>query len=466
MDFKHKSKLSQIKKYKQAISDNKVVLSLTKIFGSDKCQLIISECREFRERTYTPLKTLFIFIKQVLNPDKSCKNAVAEVVAELLLGREKEISINTGPYCKARKRLPTVTVKELVKEVGRSSAKKASASWKAYGRELKVVDGSTVIMPDTKENQALFPQQSVQKKGLGFPIARIVIVMSLTVGTVIDYAIDAFKGKGTGESTLLRRIFDSIEPEDILLGDSIYPSFFLVSDVIFKNADGLFGGQARRNYDFRKGEQLGKKDHIMDWKKPQRPEWMDKETYDAYPDTIRVREFKVDGRVYITTLLDNKKYHKKELARLYDLRWQVEINLKNIKETMSMDMLSCKTPEMVIKEIGIHFLAYNFIRIIMAEACFEHDAIPIQISFKGSVQLLNKFMPYFIRSSREKNKLLYEGLLKKIVTNRIGNRPGRVEPRAVKRRKKAFDTLNRPRNIEKAMLMRRIKKNILKYACA
>lgn len=466
MDFKHKSKLSQIKKYKQTLSDSKMTLSLTKIFGSDRCQLLISECREFRDRTYTPLKTLFIFTKQVLNPDKSCKNAVAEVVAEQLMVGEKEISINTGPYCKARKRLPTVTVKELVKEVGRSSAKKASASWKGYGRELKVVDGSTVIMPDTKENQALFPQQSVQKKGLGFPIARIVIVMSLTVGTVIDYAIDAFKGKGTGESTLFRRIFDCIEPEDILLGDSIYPSFFLVSDIIFKNADGIFGGQARRLYDFRKGEKLGKKDHIVDWKKPHRPEWMDKETYAAYPDTIRVREFKVDGRTYITTLLDNKKYHKKELAKLYNLRWQVEINLKSIKETMSMDMLSCKTPEMVVKEIGIHFLAYNFIRVIMAEACIEHEAIPISISFKGALQLLNKFMPYFIRSSREKNKILYDGLLKKIVNNTIGNRPGRVEPRAVKRRAKPFDTLNRPRSIEKAKLMRRMKKNILKYACA
>lgn len=357
-------------------------------------------------------------------------------------------------------------MKELVKEIGRSSAKKASANWKAYGRELKVVDGSTVIMPDTKENQALFPQQSVQKKGLGFPIARIVIIMSLTVGTVIDYAIDAFKGRGTGESTLFRRILDSIEAEDILLGDSIYPSFFLVSDMIFKNADGIFKGQGGRLYDFRKGEKLEKKDHIVDWKKPKRPDWMDKEIYDAYPETIGVREFKVGGRVYITTLLDSKKYHKKALAKLYGLRWQVEINLKSIKETMNMDMLSCKTPEMVIKEIGIHFLAYNFIRIIMAEACFEHDAVPIHISFKGAVQLLNKFMPYFIRPSREKNKILYDGLLKKIINNRIGNRPGRVEPRAVKRRAKAFDMLNRPRNIERAKLMRRMKKNILKYTCA
>lgn len=169
-----------------------------------------------------------------------------------------------------------------------------------------------------------------------------------------------------------------------------------------------------------------------------------------------MREFKVDGKVYVTTFLDNKKYHKKELAKIYEIRWHLEINLKCIKETMNMDMLSCKTPEMVRKEIGIHPLAYNFIRLIMAEACVQHDAIPNQVSFKGAVQLLNKFMPHFISSNEARNKMMYAELLRKIVKNTIGNRPGRIEPRAVKKRPKPFDTLNRPRSVEKTMLMRKI----------
>lgn len=465
MDVNQKLKLAQIKKHKKSFSD-KNNISLNEILGSEKCQHIMSGCRDFRDRLYTPLKTLFMFIKQVLNPDKSCKNAVAELAAEQLITEGEVISTNTGSYSNARKRLPEQAISELVKEVGESSAKKASIGWKVFGRPLKGVDGSSVIMPDTKENQEIYPQQKGQKKGIGFPIARIVVVMSLTVGTVLDYAIGAFKGKGTGESSLLRSIFDCIEADDILLGDRYYPSFFLIADVLAKGADGIFRGQAQRLYDFRKGEFLGKKDHIVEWKKPKKPEWMDDESYSMYPDKMRVREFKVDGKIYVTTLLDDKKYHKKELAKIYELRWHLEINLKSIKETMNMNMLSCKTPEMVRKEIGIHFLAYNFIRIIMAESCIQYNLIPNQVSFKGTVQLLNKLMPHFINSSSKQNKMMYAQLLKNITKNKIGNRPGRIEPRRVKRRPKPFDTLNRPRFIEKAKLERKLERLISRNAAA
>ena len=465
MDVKQKLKLAQIKKHKKSLCD-KNNISLNEIIGSKKCQKIISECRNFRDRIYTPLKTLFIFVKQVLNPDKSCKNAVADLVAEQLIIEGKVVSTNTGSYSNARQRLPEQAISELVKETGESSANKASIGWKVFGRPVKGVDGSSVIMPDTKENQGIFPQQKGQKKGIGFPIARIVVVMSLTVGTVLDYAIGAFKGKGTGESTLLRSIFDCVEQDDILLGDRYYPSFFLIADVLAKGADGIFRGQAQRCYDFRKGQSLGKKDHIVEWNKPKKPEWMTQEIYDVYPDQIKVREFKVNGKIYVTTLLEHKKYNKKELAKIYDLRWHLEINLKSIKEIMNMDMLSCKTPDMARKEIGIHFLAYNFIRIIMAEACVQYNVIPNQVSFKGTVQLLNKFMPHFINSNNKQNKLMYTELLKNIVKNRIGNRPGRIEPRRVKKRPKPFDTLNRPRFVEKAKLERKLERMILRNANA
>lgn len=463
MDVKQKINLAQIEKYKELVS-GKSTISLNEILSSEKCQQIISESRDFRDRIYTPLKTLFTFIKQVLNPDKSCKNAVADLAAEQLITDGAIISTNTGSYSDARQRLPEQMVSELVKETGKSSAKNVPDEWKAFGRQLKGVDGSTVIMPDTKENQEIFPQQKGQKKGIGFPIARLVVVMSLTVGTVLDYAVGAFKGKGTGESSLLRSIFNCIERDDILLGDRYYPSYFLIADVLAKDADGIFRGQAQRGYDFRKGMSLGKNDHIVEWNKPQKPEWMTQEMYDAYPKKISVREFKVDGKIYVTILLHHKKYHKKELAKIYELRWQLEINLKSIKEIMSMDMLSCKTPEMVRKEIGIHFLAYNFIRMIMAEACARHNAMPNQVSFKGTVQLLNKFMPHFINSSSKKNKMMYTQLLKNIVKNKIGNRPGRIEPRRVKRRPKPFATLNRPRFIEKAKLERKLQRLITRYA--
>ena len=464
MDFKQQHRTTQIKNHKKSILNGKTDISLTAILSSEPCQRILSECREFRHRVYPPVKTVFTFIKQVLNPDKSCKKAVAGVVVEKISTGKKKVSENTGPYSKARKRLPEKAVKELVQEIGKSPIKKAPTGWKPYGRELKSFDGTTVKMSDTKDNQKYFPQHKNQKKGAGFPIVRVVAVMSLTIGTVIDYAVDAYKGKGTGESTLLRRIFDCIEKDDIALGDRYFPNFFLMADLNKICADGIFRGQAQRHYDFRTGERLGKNDHIVFWRKPKKPTWMNQKKYDSYPNQLQVREFKVAGNVYVTTFLDNKKYHRKELSKIYERRWEIEINLRSIKAIMSMDMLSCKTPDMVRKEIGIHFLAYNFIRIIMAEACVMHNTIPWKISFKGAVQLLDEFMPQFLNSSKRKNKMLYDEMLILIVKNKVGNRPGRIEPRVIKQRPKPFPTMNKPRTIEKERLMRKIKKMILKNA--
>lgn len=226
MDSNNKQLVLQIKNHRELVLAGNNDISLTKILNSDHCQRIVSECREFRDRIYTPLKTIFIFIKQILNPDKSCKKAVSDVVAETLSKEGKRISNNTGPYCKARKRIPENTVQNLVKATGEMASKKSLPQWRYYGRELKVVDGSTAKMADTKKNQLEYPQVKNQKKGLGFPIVRFVVVMSLTVGVVLNYALGAYSGKGTGESSLLRTIFDSVKENDILLGDRYFPNFF------------------------------------------------------------------------------------------------------------------------------------------------------------------------------------------------------------------------------------------------
>jgi len=226
MDSKQKYMVAQIEKHKQTLNNDGGEMSLTDILNSAVCQQILSECREYRDRIYTPVKTIFTFIKQVLNPDKSCKKAVADVAAEQFFLAEKAISTNTGPYCKARKRIPEATVQDLVKTTGQMASEKSRLQWRPYGRELKVFDGSTAKMPDTIANQRSYPQAKSQKKGIGFPIVRFVVVMSLTVGTVLNYAIGAYSGKGTGESSLLRSIFDCIKKDDIVLGDRYFPNFF------------------------------------------------------------------------------------------------------------------------------------------------------------------------------------------------------------------------------------------------
>lgn len=221
-----KNKVNQIKKHKGVLLSDKGNISLNKILGSKACQAIISECREYRDRIYTPIKTIYMFIKQVISPDKSCRNAVAGAVLEQITNDEKPASINTGPYSKARKRLPTETLYELVCETGKSAALKVPEAWSWHSRTVKLVDGTTVTMADTNENQEEFPQHGNQKEGAGFPIARLVAIMSLSVGTVLDYAFAPHKGKGTGEHSLLRKIMDCVEKDDILLGDCYYPSFF------------------------------------------------------------------------------------------------------------------------------------------------------------------------------------------------------------------------------------------------
>ena len=234
--------------------------------------------------------------------------------------------------------------------------------------------------------------------------------------------------------------------------------FFLVAELVQRGVDGVFQGQAQRNYDFRRGMSLGKKEHIVEWEKPSKPSWMDQETYDNYPKKLAVREFKVNGKVYVTTLLDQKAYPKKAVAQLYKLRWQVEINLRSIKSVLGMDRLSCKTPDMVKKEVATHMLGYNVIRIIMADACNKHQAIPNNVSFKGAVQLLNQLTPRISIAHESKKSEIYNTMLSLIVLNKIGNRPGRVEPRMVKQRRKSFPPLNRERKVERERIIKKQKR--------
>jgi IS4 transposase len=454
-------KLEQIKKLKSDLQNPEKGDLLTALLNLECCQNIIKKTEQFRQRIYTPFQTIRSFIKQALDEDKSCSNAVISVAVERFCEGKKSISINTGPYVKARKRLPEETIHSLVNEVGRESLKTASVSWKFHDREVKLCDGTSSQMPDTEANKKVFPKHNNKKKNIGFPLVRLEAVMSLTTGSVIDYTMAACKGKGTGEISLLRKILGCIEENDILIGDSLYCNYFLTCDLLSKNADILVPGHNQRCYDFRKGLRLDKKDHIVDWKKPKRPEWMTQQEYAQYPKQIQIRELKVGGVIYMTTLLKAQEYHKNELALLYRRRWEIETNLNSIKTIMGMDKLSCKSPDMIKKEIGVYLLAYNIIRHIMVSACIQHEALPNRVSFKGTVQLLNEFMPYLVAySSKKKKQLLYNELIKLIVTKKVGNRPERHEPRAVKSRPKTFPILKNPRKVEQAKLRKKVNKII------
>tara|TARA_R110002110_G_scaffold64207_3_gene177627 strand:- start:483 stop:1523 length:1041 start_codon:yes stop_codon:yes gene_type:complete len=327
------------------------------------------------------------FLWQTLSDNGSCKEAVARVISGRLQQLLPINSFNTGPYCKARRRLSLHWITEEVRRIGLILHNNVSGAWRWKGFNVVLVDGTTVLMPDTEANQAVYPQQHVQKPGLGFPIARIVGLISLGAGTVTDYAIGPHQGKGTGEMSLFSKLIDSLHSGDLLLADRYYSTYATLAILSRKNIAFVSQNHAQKKPDFNAGHKLATKDHIVEWKRPKRkPVWMSKEDYNLLPNTLTVREFLVKGVIYVTTLLDDKTYPKKELVDLYKERWKVELDFRTLKSDLKMEMLRCKTPEMVEKEIAVRFMAYNLIRGNMAASANDHNKIPRQLSFKASVQ--------------------------------------------------------------------------------
>lgn len=373
----------------------------------------------------------------------------------------KPASPDTGAYCRARERLPEDLLRRLVRASGLNLEDAAPTDWLWKGRHVKLIDGSTVSMPDTPENQVEYPQQAAQKPGLGFPIARIVGILSLATGVVFDLAIAAYKGKLTGEHALLRQLLHCFVTGDVALADSYYCSYFLIAALQKRGVDIVCRQHGARDSDFRRGKRLGNGDHVVTYFRPQQPEWMSAEEYDAVPKTVTVREIKVqvdvsgfrtESFVVVTTILCPTCTKKQELADLFHQRWHVELDLRAIKDTMKMGVLRCKTPTMVRKEIWVHILSYNLLRKIMAEAAFKHRIKPREISFKGTMQALNAFRFGWIYDPKADRRALYQQMLDQVAALQVGNRPGRIEPRERKRRDTRYPIMTKPRAEARAAL--------------
>lgn len=408
-------------------------------------EIIENESVNWQENIYPPRITLEAFIKQVLNPDHSCKKAVAEINADRVSLGEEPGTFNTGPYCKARQRLSEDMIKKLALATGARLNEHNDNNWKWKGRDVKLADGTTMIMPDTTENQAKYPQSESQSVGCGFPIARCVAVTSLSVGTVLGIAIGSYAGKETGEHALFRDLMHLYSEGDVMLADRYYCSYYLIAEMLKKGVDVVVQIHASRKHDFRKGVRLGEKDHIVKWERPNRKSWMSKEEHLAFPEEITIRETYIKGKVIVSTLLDEKEITKKDIQDLYDERWSIESDLRSIKETMQMDMLRCKSPSMVRKEIYTHLLAYNLIRIVMAQAAELKKTSPRSISFKGACQVIDSFRPILLRARRSSLGAIYKKMLIGIACDPVGNRPGRSEPRVIKRTKTKYAKMTKHR---------------------
>ena len=406
-----------------------------------------------RKRVYTHARVFWIFLAQVLAADGACVCAVQSFLAWLKSVEGKEASPETGAYCSARKELPLEHVKALHEPLVKHLDAPSRLFW---GRRVMVVDGSSVSMPDTAGNQAAWPQPSAQKTGCGFPVMRILAVFSLATGI--------WRGLGTGslhvsERTLFHDAWDQFAAGDIALADTGfcgYADYVLLEQ---RGVDSVMLNHQRRGKGLREIRRLGKGDRLVEWfKGKNRPRWLSREQWDALPETFIVREitahatvagFRTKTLVIVTTLRDHKAYPAEEIAELYRRRWAIELYFRDIKIAMGADVLRCKTPQMVEKELWMHVLAYNLVRALMLQAATAHRVPLDRISFKGTCDAVRNWAPVIAQAAARDRDELIAAMLRAIARNPVPYRPDRSEPRAKKRRPKNYQLLTEPRHLFK-----------------
>jgi len=442
--------------------DKSPSLPFAEVLGESRLRGLLTELKiTFRDRIFNPWVTLWTFLSQVLSPEHSCIAAVARYLAFRAATEQPPCSADTSSYCQARQRLPVELVSRLVHDTGKDLHAQAPASWHSRGRPLKIVDGSTASMSDTPSNANEFGKPGNQKGGGAFPLLRLLVVLCLATGVVLEAALGKYRGKGTGELSLFRSLQDSFAPGDILLGDRLFCTYCDLARLRHKQVDAVFGLHASRKADFRRGRRLGKDDHVVVWQKPRsRPEWLSEEEFAAVPADMELREvrvrvqtkgFRVKKFVVVTTLTDAKQFSKDDIAAMYRQRWQAELDLRSIKSVMQMDVLRCQTPDMVRKEVWIHLLAYNLLRSVMCAAAEEEGLSVRELSFKATLQLLNAFYHMIVTAAPHDLDSLCTTLLTAVKQHGVGQRPDRYEPRKRKRAAKPYPPLKLPRDKERKL---------------
>ena len=399
---------------------------------------------------------LWAFLSQALRDGKgaSCTAAVEEIATYMHQRAQRAPCGDTGDYCRARAKLDLPALRRLTTDTARQLEADADEAWLWKGLHAKLVDGFTFTMPDTPENQEAFPQQTSQAPGVGLPIARACTIQSLATAAVCDMAIGRYKGKETGETALLRGMLDSFDEGDVAVFDRCYCSFMMLAMLQQRHVDVCARLHQCRSNDFRRGHRLGKHDHLITWTRPVRPPWMSGQVYARIPETLTLREIRfnvnVPGRrtetlTVVTTLTDPKEYSKQDIADLYGFRWNVELDIRDVKQTLGLDHVRCKTPHMVRRELWVTLLAYNLVRKVIATSAAVHDKQPRQLGFTLACQtILASWMLLATGSCRDPRRL-WTAALARIARNEVANRPGRIEPRVLKRRRHRYPLMRRSR---------------------
>jgi len=408
-----------------------------------------------RRRQYSLPVVFWAFLAQVLSPNTSCREIVRRVKAwHASLPSDFDASPQTVAFCKARSKLPEKNLADICKHIANRCERNIpqGALWK--GRPVKIIDGTTISMPDTPANQEQYPQHSSQKPGCGFPLMRMVGLFSLASGALLHFAKSSIH---VHETLLFRQLWGFFEKDDILLGDRGFCSFYALSELKKRGIDSVIRLNQTRKTDMTKGKKLGSNDCLQVWKKPALvPRGITEEEFAQIPETLTARVveihfvangFRSTNCLIVTTLLDAVAYPVVALGELYFQRWGIELHFRELKTLLGMEILRCRSPHMITRELLMHTIAYNVIRYIMQSASIRHNKPLARISFKGSLDTLRHWAPLLDADRnfpRKQRELLFQ-MLQIIASDPLPERPTRSEPRAKKRRSKNYQLLNKPR---------------------
>jgi hypothetical protein len=437
------------RRFPHSTSDLKDVLSEQRI--AELCHAV---GHTGRDCFWRPMVVVITFLRQVLLPNCSCRQTVACTLADPTLTPTQRPRPADDPsaYSQARQRLPRALLERLARGLSQELAE-PDRRW--HGHRVRVVDGSSVSMPDTPELQAVFPQPASQAPGCGFPVARLLAVFCWCSGALLELLVD---GLHVGELTLFRRLLACFEPQDVVLADRLYGNYAELALLQASGAHAVCRVNRARRVDLRQGTRLGQHDRLMVWRRPKDVNLARlRERPEDLPETLTVRVVRITTECrrafrkrridIVTTLLDPVAYPREALGELYRTRWLAELNLRSLKTTLGMDVLRCRSPEMVRKELAVFHVAYNLIRVLMRQAARVYDVDPQRLSFAGTRQRLLAWLPRWIATrGRAPHAQLLTRLLADIAADPLPRRPDRHEPRAIKRRRKSFPYLVHPRH--------------------
>ena len=406
-----------------------------------------------RERIFSLRLTFECFVWQMLKPKTSCREVVRQVQGLLRLHGRGAVDSGDSAYVQARQRLPAERLEKALGATAQAADRRVGLGGQLNGRPVKGVDGSTTRLADTPENQKRYPQPTSQKPGCGFPVLKFVALLSLSSGAILNVILGSLRHH---DLRLLRRLWDQLQKGDILLGDRAYGEYTTLAGLPKQGVDVVARLHQRRKVDFRNAQRLANNDALFVWTKGyQQSEIFSATEWALLPVQITVRIIRFSATIrgfrsrritLVTTLLDPKLYPASDLVALYARRWRLELCLRDLKTTMGMEELRCKTPDMADKELLAYLVAHNLIRCVIAEALARFQVDLERVSFKGCVDALRQYSDAIAKARNRKiRRQLWDDLLLNLAQDLVPYRPNRIEHRAVKRRPKPYPLLNQPR---------------------